>query len=74
MGSPDFAVEALAAALVELDTTLADNLLIALRTYIEAERQMIALDNKAGLDVVHRLVRVAQLESFIAKLEAELLP
>jgi hypothetical protein len=74
MGSTDFAVEALAAALVELDTTLADNLLIAVRTFIVAERHLIAIDKKAGQDVTHRSVRVAQLETFIAKLEAELLP
>jgi hypothetical protein len=74
MGSTDVAVEAFAGALVELDTTLADSLLVAVRTYIETERQLVALDNKAGQDVTDRLVRLAQLEIFIAKLEAELLP
>ena len=73
MGSADEpSLGVLAGALAELDRHLAEAILVAVQSYVGAERRLIELDERAGQSVGHRAARLARLESFGVTLEAEL--
>ena len=72
MGSADEpSLGVLAGALAELDRLLAVAILVAIRSYVDAERRLIELDERAGQNVGYRAARLARLESFGVTLEAE---
>ena len=64
-------IDALAGAIAELESRLAEDLLVAVRTYMNAERRLVALDEAAGQNVAHRVSRLTRLQHFLESLERE---
>ena len=65
-------VEALLEALVEIDRTLADDLLRAVGQYTDHEMDDVARDGAAGRNVSDRMSRISRLELLRETLEREL--
>ena len=74
MGSDlvEASIDAVVGTLVELDHDLADDLLLVVRAYTQAEARLVVLDGSAGRNVSHRVGRLRRLSYLLDPLEREL--
>lgn len=68
----DTAVANVLAQVACADRRFAEDLILALRSYISAERRLIAIDDVVGHAVAERAERLSRLELALARLELEL--